>query len=139
MSLLRRIVVVSKQSELQQLAQQVGQEIFVADDLAEALDIVEAVNPELTVFDDSFTPSHIREFLDKLVPSAGSARCAGRGAGQALSEVEGTDKNSRNVPVVVIGGSENDAAAPPSSYRWGRMIMCRKARIVANSGKSQRA
>lgn len=95
MSLLHRIVVVGKQPKLQQLAQQVGQEIFVADDLAEALDIVEAVNPELTVFDDSFTPSHIREFLDK------------------------TDKNSRNVPVVVIGGVENGAAARTQFIQMG--------------------
>jgi DNA-binding NtrC family response regulator len=103
MSLLRRVVVVSKDVELQQLAQQVGQEIFVADDLAEALDIVEAVNPELTVFDDSFTPSHIREFLDKLV----------------LSGVEGTDKNSRNVPVVVIWGDARDAGARAQFIQMG--------------------
>jgi DNA-binding NtrC family response regulator len=135
MSLLRRIVVVSKQSELQQLAQQVGQEIFVADDLAEALDIVEAVNPELTVFDDSFTPSHIREFLDKLVPSAGS--------GQALSEVEGTDKNSRNVPVVVIGGSENDAAVRTQFIQMGaydyvqKSTDCNRLRQIAASIKNR--
>jgi len=102
MSLLRRIVVVSKQAELQQLAQQVGQEIFVADDLAEALDIVEAVNPELTVFDERFTPGHIREFLDK------------------------TDKNSRNVPVVVIGGGENDAAARTQFIQMGAYDYLRK-------------
>lgn len=104
MSLLRRVVVVSKQTKIQQLARQVSQEIFVADDLAEALDIVEAVNPELVVFDDSYTASHIREFIDKLVPSAGP--------GQALSGVEGADKNSVNVPVVVIGGDANADAAP---------------------------
>jgi len=135
MSLLRRIVVVSKQSELQQLAQQVGQEIFVADDLAEALDIVEAVNPELTVFDDSFTPSHIREFLDKLVPSAGS--------GQALSEVKGTDKNSRNVPVVVIGSGENDGAARTQFIQMGaydyvqKSTDCNRLRQIAASIKNR--
>ncbi len=75
---------VSKQSRCQELAQQVGQEIFVADDLAETLDIVDAVSPDLVVFDDSFTPSHIREFLD------------------------GTDKNAVSVPVVVLSGGEND-------------------------------
>jgi transcriptional regulator with PAS, ATPase and Fis domain len=143
MSLLRRIVVVSKQAELQQLAQQVGQEIFVADDLAEALDIVETVNPELTVFDDSFTPDHIREFLDKLVPSAGSARCAGRGAGQALSGVEGTDKNPGNVPVVVVGGSQNDPAARTQFMQVGAYDYvqtsrdCSRLRQIAQSIKDR--
>ena len=143
MSLLRRIVVVSKQAELQQLAQQVGQEIFVADDLAEALDIVETVNPELTVFDDSFTPGHIREFLDKLVHSAGSARCAGRGAGQALSGVEGTDKNPGNVPVVVVGGSQNDAAARTQFMQAGAYDYvqtsrdCSRLRQIAQSIKDR--
>jgi DNA-binding NtrC family response regulator len=69
------------------MAQQVGQEIFVADDLAETLDIVDAVNPDLVIFDDSFTPSHIREFLD------------------------GTDKNAASVPVVVLSSGEKDAHA----------------------------
>jgi DNA-binding NtrC family response regulator len=143
MSLLRRIVVVSKQAELQQLAQQVGQEIFVADDLAEALDIVETVNPELTVFDDSFTPGHIREFLDKLVPSAGSARCAGRGAGQALSGVEETDKNPGNVPVVVVGGSQNEAAARTQFMQVGAYDYvqtsrdCSRLRQIAQSIKDR--
>jgi len=137
MSLLRRIVVVSKQAELQQLAQQVGQEIFVADGLAEALDIVERVNPDLAAFDDSFTPSHIREFLDKLVPSAGS--------GQALSEVEGTDKNSINIPVVVIGGlvpaqqgpGENTAKTRAEFMRGGAYDYVRASPSGASQDSSQ--
>ncbi len=59
---LRRIVVVSKEAQVTQLAQQVGQEIFVADDPAEALDIVKTVGPNLILFDHRFSPVHIHEF-----------------------------------------------------------------------------
>ena len=61
---LRRIVVVSREAQVTQLAQQVGQEIFVADDPAEALDIVDTVSPNLILFDHRFTPAHIHEFHD---------------------------------------------------------------------------
>jgi len=80
---LRRIVVVSKEAEVQQLAQQVGQEVFVADDLAETLDIVKTVNPDLILFDHRFSPTHIREFLNT------------------------ADENSVNIPVVIVGSDEN--------------------------------
>ena len=61
---IRRIVVVSKEAQVTQLAQQVGQEIFVADDPAEALDIVKTVEPNLILFDHRFGPNHIREFYE---------------------------------------------------------------------------
>lgn len=91
---LRRIVAVSRQAEVQQLVRQVGKEIFVADNLAEALDITGTVNPDLIVFDGRFSPAHIREFLNT------------------------TDKNSINVPVVVIGNAEGE---PYSSEEFVRM------------------
>lgn len=81
---LRRVVAVTKKVEIQQLAQQAGQEIFVADDPAEALDIVKTVEPDLILFDHQFKPCHIREFLDA------------------------THKNSINVPIVVVSDDEND-------------------------------
>lgn len=59
---LRRIVIVSREAHVTELAQQVGQEIFVADDPTEALDIVETVDPNLILFDYRFSPGHIREF-----------------------------------------------------------------------------
>jgi len=79
---LRRIVVVSKEAEVQQLAQQVSQEVFVADDLAETLDIVKTVNPDLILFDHRFSPTHIREFLNT------------------------ADENSVNIPAVIVGNDE---------------------------------
>ena len=85
---LRRIVAVSKEAEVQQLARQVGQEIFVADNLDEALDIVETVNPDLILFDHRFHPTGIREFLNM------------------------TEKNSIRVPVVVVGdGRDSDLSS----------------------------
>jgi DNA-binding NtrC family response regulator len=82
--ILRRIVSASKDAEIHRLVRQVAQEIFVADDLAEALDITNTVNPDLVVFDRQFGLAHICEFLDK-------AR-----------------KNSINVPIVAIGNDEDD-------------------------------
>lgn len=80
---LRRIVALSRDPEVQQLAQEYGQEVFGADDLADALDIVQTVKPDLILFDHRFGTGHIREFLDR------------------------ADKYSTNVPIVVVGG-DND-------------------------------
>ena len=62
---LRRIVVVSKDPEVQQLAQEYGREVFGADNLDDALDIVQTVNPDLMLFDHRFGPRHIHELRDK--------------------------------------------------------------------------
>jgi len=81
---LRRIVVVGKEADVQQLARQVSQEIFVADDLDEALEIVETTNPNLILFDHQFSPPNIREFLNA------------------------SYNNPINVPIVVVGGEEGN-------------------------------
>ncbi|HUU19156.1 MAG TPA: sigma-54 dependent transcriptional regulator [Sedimentisphaerales bacterium] len=81
---LRRIVVVSKDPEVQQLAQEYGQEIFGADNLTDALDVVQTVNPDLVLFDHRFGPRHIHEFRDR------------------------ADKNSIDVPIVVVDGDDNN-------------------------------
>jgi DNA-binding NtrC family response regulator len=81
---LRRIVALSRDPEVQQLAQKYGQEVFGADDLADALDIVQTVNPDLILFDHRFGTGHIREFLDR------------------------ADKYSTNVPIVVVGGDDDN-------------------------------
>jgi len=100
---LRRIVAVSKKAQVQQLARQTAQEMFVADDLADALDIVETVSPDLIIFDDEFGPSHIREFLDT------------------------TDKNSIDVPVVVIGSDESSIDSSAEFIQMGA-IDCLRGR-----------
>ena len=81
---LRRIVVVSKDPEVQQLAQEYGREVFGADNLDDALDIVQTVNPDLMLFDHRFGPRYIHEFRDK------------------------ADNNSIDVPIVVVGGDDNN-------------------------------
>jgi len=64
MSTLRRIAVVSRNTRLHNLAQEIAREVFVADDLTEARDIVQTVTPELTVFDGGASPSDIRDLLE---------------------------------------------------------------------------
>jgi len=95
MSLLRRIVAVSKDSEIQRLAQQYGREVFGADDLTDALDIVKTVSPNLILFDHRFNPSHIHEFLNK------------------------ADKNSVDIPVVVVGNDNSDTGLSNEFIRMG--------------------
>jgi len=64
MSVLRRIAVVSRESKIHDLVQEIGHEVFVADDIAEARDIINTVTPDLAVFDGRVPPRHIRDFLD---------------------------------------------------------------------------
>jgi DNA-binding NtrC family response regulator len=93
---LRRIVIVSREARLKQLAQKFGQEIFVADDLSEALDIVETVRPNLVLVDYQFSPGHISEFH------------------------ETAHENSIDVPpVVVVGNDRIDADLPEEFKRMG--------------------
>lgn len=66
MSVLRRIAVISRDSHIHSLAQEVAHEVFVADDLSEAGDMIETVTPDLTLFDGTVPPSHIRCFLDRI-------------------------------------------------------------------------
>jgi transcriptional regulator with PAS, ATPase and Fis domain len=65
MSLLRRIVVVSNKPQIYDMAQEIAHEVFAAEDLAEAAHIVNAVTPDLTIFDETFAPDRIRAFLQQ--------------------------------------------------------------------------
>ncbi len=63
-----RIIVVSKRIEIQELARRVAQQVLVADDPAEAVDIAATVNPNLIIIDSRFQPDeilHISERTDK--------------------------------------------------------------------------
>jgi transcriptional regulator with PAS, ATPase and Fis domain len=64
MTLLHRVVVVSRKSETQELARQIASEVFLSDDLVEALDIAETASPDLTLIEGHFCPQQIREFRD---------------------------------------------------------------------------
>ena len=65
MSLLRRIVVISNQPQIHATAQEIAREVFAAEDLAEAADIVNTVTPDLVIFDETFAPDGIRAFLQQ--------------------------------------------------------------------------
>jgi len=92
---LLRIVAVSRDAEIQRLAQQYGREVFGADDLTDALNIVKTANPNLILFDHRFNPSHIREFLNK------------------------ADKNIADVPVVAVGRDDSDTGLSNEFMRMG--------------------
>jgi DNA-binding NtrC family response regulator len=66
MSVLRRVVVVSKAPELHRLARELAQEVFAADDAAEAADIISTVGPELALFDGTVPPAEIRAHLPRV-------------------------------------------------------------------------
>ncbi|MHC4436022.1 MAG: sigma 54-interacting transcriptional regulator [Planctomycetota bacterium] len=95
MSLLSRIVAVSRDPDVQQLAQKYSREVFGADDLTDALNIVKTVNPDLILFDHRFDPGHVCEFLKK------------------------ADKNSVDAAVVVIGGDDSDIELSEQFKRIG--------------------
>ena len=57
------VVTIGKEEEVQQLAQQVGRQIFAADDLTEALGVVETADPDLILFDHRFDPVDIGKFI----------------------------------------------------------------------------
>jgi len=59
---LRRTVALSRQAEIHELARQVSREVFTADTIAEASDLIEASNPDLILLDRRFSP-HIEQFL----------------------------------------------------------------------------
>ncbi|MHC4155620.1 MAG: sigma 54-interacting transcriptional regulator [Planctomycetota bacterium] len=83
--ILRRIVALTRDSQIQQLAQQVAQEVFAADERSEALEIIETVNPELVLVDYCWSPTDTCEFLSQ-------AR-----------------EHLTNVPIVVVGDDEKDS------------------------------
>jgi two-component system response regulator AtoC len=89
-----RVVTVGKQTEVQQLARQISREVFAADDLTEALDITQRVNPDLILFDHRFSPERIHEFLST------------------------TDKNS-DAHVIVVGSDENNIHSPAQFIEAG--------------------
>lgn len=92
---LGRIVALSKDPEVQKLAQKFGREVFGADDLTDALETVRAFNPDLILFDQWLGTNKMREFV--------LSTCG-------VDEKElnkKTDKELKNIPIVVIGRGDN--------------------------------
>lgn len=89
---LNRIVTVSRDPEVQRLAHKYSREVFGADDLSDALEVIQTVNPCLILFDHNFDTGFIREFVDK------------------------ADKNSIDIPVVLVGNSDCDEDSLAAEY-----------------------
>lgn len=61
--MLNNVITVGKDSHLLQLAGQYGREVFSADDVNEALDIIKKTNPELIIFNNQFTAGDLKKFI----------------------------------------------------------------------------
>ena len=110
---LRKIVALSRDPEIQQLAQEYGQEVFGADDLAEALDVVQTVNPDLILFDHRFGTDHIREFILR------------NSAAAKNGYLDKTDKSRRaGIPIVVVR-CDDDNTDPAT---LGSAVTCAQGR-----------
>ena len=94
--ILDRIVAVSKDSQVQHLARQVCHEIFMADNLAEAKDIIETIHPQIILLDYLSNNRDVEGFFKM------------------------TDNNQDNVPVVVIC-KENDRATTAHFTKIGAL------------------
>jgi DNA-binding NtrC family response regulator len=99
---LSRIVALSKDPEVQKLAQKYSREVFGADDLADALEIVRKVNPDLILFDQWLGTENIREFILRSNATANN------------EFLKKTDKYSTDIPVVVVGC--NDGSTDLSTF-----------------------
>ncbi|MBN2313804.1 MAG: sigma-54-dependent Fis family transcriptional regulator [Sedimentisphaerales bacterium] len=78
---LDKIVTVSRDVEVQRLAREHAHEVFGADDLTDALELVQRISPSLILCDYRFDPIRIRELLLK------------------------ADNRFADVPVVVVGSN----------------------------------
>lgn len=92
--ILNSVITVGKEAAIQQLARQVGREIFAADDLAEAADLIKRVDPDLVLFDHRLGPDSVQQLLKT------------------------TDNNS-NVRIVVVGDDENNIYPPAQFIEMG--------------------
>jgi len=112
---LSRIVAVSRDPEVQRLAQRFGHEVFGADDLNDALDFAQKINPNLILFDHRFNPDYNHEFFNK------------------------ADNNSIDVPIVVIGSEDFDNKVSAEfiemgayDYLQGKQDYNRLEQIISN-------
>ncbi|MBN2271154.1 MAG: sigma-54-dependent Fis family transcriptional regulator [Sedimentisphaerales bacterium] len=80
---LNKTVTVSRETEVHELARRVSRQVFTADTIIEASDIIETQDPDLIILDRRFTP-HLDRFLT---------------AAERIS----------NAPVVIVGNDNEDA------------------------------
>jgi len=159
MSLLRRIVVVSNHPQLRDMAQEVAHEVFVADDLAEAVDIVNTVTPEMTLFDPSFAPGHLREFFDRTDDDASRPHTAVvattadapfsleeyKRAGVSLHLLGADDRERLHRIAAEVSANRHEAASPTTDADYfadeiaATVAMVGRSKTVAMVGRSKAA
>ena len=121
-----KIVTISRDAEVYELARKHAREVFGADDPMDALEIAQRINPCLILCDYRFNPTVIREFLHR------------------------ADNRLINVPVVVVGGNgSTDCLAEEfanvegyhflqTSKEYGRMEqIIRKIKLIDGSAGSE--
>ncbi|MCP4613752.1 MAG: sigma-54-dependent Fis family transcriptional regulator [Planctomycetes bacterium] len=98
---LSRIVALSKDPEVQKLAQKYGRKVFGADDLTDAVEVIQTANPDLILFDQWLGINNVREFIFQ------------SNANDKNEFSRRTDKKSADIPIVIVGcGDDNtDLAA----------------------------
>ncbi len=82
---LTRVVAVGKASHIHELARQVGSEVYAADNIVEAIEIVQTANPELILFDHQYGRNGASEFIEQV-------------------------NRSSNAPIIILNGSEEHAS-----------------------------
>ena len=95
---LNRIVAVSRESEIQQLARRIGREVFAADNIAEAFDIIRTADPDLIIIDTNIGLCDVRQFLDIHLTQ---------------------NKNPENVPVVIVACGQTGTDSSEEFIRVG--------------------
>jgi len=83
--ILNRVVVVSRDAEIHNLARQVGQQLFVADDVAEVLDLTRTIKPDLAILDRRYDTEHTGSFT------------------------KAKDKFSPDIPVVIVSKGQDES------------------------------
>src|SRR3989304_5737971 len=78
---LRRLVVISRHTEIRQLGSRIAQDVMLADDAIEAADIVSSFKPDIILVDALLPTEDIKTLLDK------------------------TD-NNLDVPIVIVGNGD---------------------------------
>jgi DNA-binding NtrC family response regulator len=104
---LSRIVALSKDPEVQKLAQKYGQEVFGADDLTDAVEVIQTVNPDLILFDQWLGINNVREFI---------FQSSDNGKNEFGKR---TDKKSADIPIVVVGCGDDNTDLATEFIRIG--------------------
>ncbi|UCG46209.1 MAG: sigma-54-dependent Fis family transcriptional regulator [Phycisphaerales bacterium] len=122
---LGRIVALTANSNIRELADRIAREVFVADSLAEALDIAGTTKPDLILLDHCFNSDHIRPLLDGDMSVAGVpvAVVGGHRTGhgkplkEPLSSNAGVNMNEQNDPAPGARASDRQGSKLPTDSR----------------------